>query len=87
MRSFFTFLLFTFYSHNIYVKLENYYSPGELELRLGEFVDYYNNNRYHESINNLTPADVCYGRDYHILKQRELIKTRTMKQKKKNTPL
>src|ERR1700681_2500009 len=32
--------------------------PGQLERRLTEFVDYYNSRRYHESLNNLTPADV-----------------------------
>jgi transposase InsO family protein len=31
------------------VKLENYYSPGELERALARFVEYYNNRRYHES--------------------------------------
>ncbi len=50
------------------VKLENYYLPGDLKLRLKEFVEYYNNNRYHESLNNLTPADVYFGRDKRILK-------------------
>jgi len=36
------------------ILLENYYLPGQLEARLAEFVDYYNNRRYHESLNNLT---------------------------------
>ena len=40
------------------ILLENYYLPGHLEQRLAEFVDYYNLRRYHESLNNLTPADV-----------------------------
>ena len=34
------------------ILLENYYLPGQLEARLGEFVDYYNSRRYHESLNN-----------------------------------
>ena len=33
---------------------------------------------YHESINNLTPADVYFGRGQSILKQRERIKRKTM---------
>ena len=40
------------------VLLENYYLPGQLESALAHFVDYYNHERYHESLNNLTPADV-----------------------------
>ena len=36
--------------------------PVELIYRLNEFVDYYNNNRYHESLQNVTPADVYFGR-------------------------
>jgi transposase InsO family protein len=35
------------------VKLEHYYRPEELEAHIDEFVDYYNNQRYHESLNNL----------------------------------
>jgi hypothetical protein len=44
------------------ILLENYYLPGQLEQRLAEFVDYYNLRRYHESLDNLTPADVYFGR-------------------------
>lgn len=40
------------------VKLHHYYSPEELEKALEEFVNKYNNERYHESLQNLTPADV-----------------------------
>jgi len=65
------------------VKLENYYLPGDLINRLEEFVDHYNNHRYHESLQNLTPADVYFGRDQEILKQRELIKKKTMKKRRK----
>ena len=65
------------------VKLENYYMPGDLINRLEEFVDYYNNRRYHESINNVTPSDVYFGRDKELLKQREIIKQNTMKKRRK----
>ena len=40
------------------VKLDNYYCPEELESALEKFVYTYNNERYHESLQNLTPADV-----------------------------
>jgi putative transposase len=49
------------------ILLENYYLPGQLEARLAEFVAYYNHCRYHESLNNLTPADVYCGRGQSIL--------------------
>jgi putative transposase len=41
---------------------ENYYLPGQLEQSIGEFVAYYNDCRYHDSLHNLTPADVYFGR-------------------------
>lgn len=56
------------------IKLHNYYSPSELEEAINNWVNYYNYNRYHESIDNLTPADVYFGRGEHILEQRKIIK-------------
>ena len=41
-----------------------------LERQTRDFVDYYNNARYHESLGNLKPADVYFGRAEPILKQR-----------------
>jgi len=60
------------------ILLENYYLPGELERRISQFVDYYNHERYHESLDNLTPADVFYGRGQQILNKRENIKSKTL---------
>ena len=60
------------------ILLENYYLPGDLERQIAAFVDHYNNHRYHESLGNLTPADVYFGRAEQILKQREEIKRKTM---------
>ena len=65
------------------ILLENYYLAGELEARIGHFVDYYNSARYHESLNNLTPADVYYGRGESILARRERIKLNTMAMRRK----
>ena len=45
----------------------NYYLPGQLKHSIGEFVEHYNNGRYHESLDNLTPADVYFGRAPAIL--------------------
>jgi transposase InsO family protein len=58
--------------------LENYYFPNELEDRIRQFIDYYNHERYHESLNNLTPADVYSGRGQFILNEREKIKRRAL---------
>jgi putative transposase len=65
------------------VKLDNYYSPEELKKAIGEFIHYYNHQRYHEAINNLTPADVYHGKKETILKQRWQIKQRTLQLRKK----
>ena len=61
------------------ILLENYYLPGDLEQKVGNFVAYYNHLRYHESIGNLTPADVYFGRGQTILLERERIKRDTIK--------
>jgi putative transposase len=60
------------------ILLEYYYGPSELEDQISIFVDYYNNNRYHEALNSVTPADVYYARDFKILERREQIKQKTM---------
>ena len=36
-------------------------STEELETRTGKIVNDYNHERYHEPLDNLTPADVYYG--------------------------
>jgi transposase InsO family protein len=60
------------------VLLENYYLPGDLEAQIEAFVADYNHRRYHESIDNLTPADVYFGRGPAILAERERIKRQTI---------
>lgn len=60
------------------ILLENYFLPGDLKAQIGKFVTYYNHRRYHESLNNLTPADVYFGRAQTILQQRERIKLKTI---------
>jgi len=60
------------------VLLENYYLPGDLEAQISAFVEHYNHRRYHESLGNLTPADVYFGRGEAILMERERIKRQTI---------
>jgi transposase InsO family protein/transposase-like protein len=64
--------------------LEHYYSPDELRKRLTEWVDYYNHQRYHESLDNVRPADAYWGRQDQILAQRQKIKQLTMSQRRKS---
>lgn len=60
------------------ILLDNHYFPGELEDEIRRFIDYYNHERYHESLSNLTPADVLYGRGQEILERRRQIKRNTL---------
>ena len=64
------------------ILLENYFLPGDLKGQIGEFITHYNHRRYHESLQNLTPADVYFGRGQLILQQRERIKRNTINQRR-----
>jgi transposase InsO family protein len=64
------------------VKLQHYYFPWELEAALRDFVAYYNNERYHESLDNVTPADVYFGKQHAVLSERAKIKRLTMRKRK-----
>jgi putative transposase len=64
------------------VLFENYYLPGDLEQKIADFISHYNHVRYHESIANLTPADVYFGRGQTILLEREKIKHKTFKNRR-----
>ena len=65
------------------VLLENYYLPVDLKARIGEFVVYYNTQRYHESLKNLTPEDVYTGRGQVVLNRRRRIKQKTLAQRRR----
>jgi len=60
------------------IKLQNYYSPSELERAIAEWAEYYNNQRYHESLENVTPADVYFGREREIIKKRNKLKEQSL---------
>ena len=64
------------------VLLENYFLPGPTRGRRRAFVDHYNHRRYHESLGNLTPADVYFGRGQAILEAREKIKKLTIRNRR-----
>jgi putative transposase len=63
------------------VTLRNYYLPDELEREIERFVEYYNHRRVHESLQNLTPADVYHGRGREILTARQRIKAQTLRER------
>ena len=66
------------------INLHNYYSPSELDQAIGEWVEYYNNCRYHESLDNLTPADVYDGRGEQILELIRNIKLNSLENRRIN---
>jgi transposase InsO family protein len=61
------------------ILLENYFLPSDLEAHIAAFVGHYNHQRYHESLNNVTPADVYTGRGQIILLEREKTKRSKMR--------
>jgi transposase InsO family protein len=64
------------------ILLENYFLPGDLEFQIKAFVEYYNHQRYHESLNNVTPADAYFGKAEAIIQQRERIKRQTIEHRR-----
>ena len=66
------------------ILLENYYLPGDLENQISAFVDRSNNQRYHESIGNVTPADAYFGRHTAIIEKRKKIKKLTTQNRRLN---
>ena len=64
------------------VKLNTFFFPWELEQAVADFVVYYNTQRYHESLDNLTPETVFLGRQVEVLTQRDRIKQQTLQQRR-----
>jgi putative transposase len=64
------------------ILLNNYYFPRELEEQITAVVENYNSRRLHESLSNLIPADVYYGRGQDILEKRKRIKNLTIQNRR-----
>ena len=62
--------------------MENYFLPGDLDVQIGALVEHYNHRRYHESLDNVTPADAYFGKVEAIFKQRETIKRQTIQHRR-----
>ena len=55
-------------------------------IAIAEWVEYYNNQRYHEALENVTPADVYFGRDKEIIKKRDKLKEQTLALRRQQYP-
>ena len=64
------------------ILLNTFFFPWELEQATADFVAYYNTQRYHESLDNLTPEDVFLGHTQEVLTQRKVIKQLTLQQRR-----
>ena len=53
-------------------------SPNRLRAAIAQFVDHYNQRRYHEALDNVTPDDVYYGHKAAILARRKQLQVRTL---------
>jgi putative transposase len=60
-----------------------YFFPWELEQAITAFVTYYINERYHESLDNMTPADVFFGRVQEVKNKHEETKQKTLEQRRR----
>ena len=64
------------------VKLYKYDCPNSLKEEIGKFISNYNQKRYHESLGNVTPDDVFYGRREKIIKVRNEKRRLTLEMRK-----
>jgi putative transposase len=62
--------------------LEHHYFPWQLEQAIGAFVEHYNQQRYHEALGNITPADMFFGRAAQVEDARAAVKRRTLSQRR-----
>ena len=56
--------------------------PGNLEDSITDFVNYYNNRRYHKALGNVTPSDVLDGRSEQILQKRKEVQPQTFQRRR-----
>ena len=67
-----------YYLSTVIDDYSRYIIHWELCSSMDEWVDYYNEKRFHESLDNLTPKDVYLGQGEKIKKIREIIKQKSI---------
>jgi len=60
------------------INLVPYEMPGELKEAIKAFIEYYNYQRYHEGLGDVTPYDVYTGRHLEVIQRRKEVKNRTL---------
>jgi len=60
-----------------------YEVPTDLEAAIAAFVSYYNYQRYHMALGNVTPADVLNGRRTGILQRRKEVQFQTIERRRR----
>ena len=65
------------------IQLQNFAFPWDPEREIGRFVDDYDHQRHHDSLDNATPADVYFGRAKEVLTRREEIKRQTLEERRR----
>jgi putative transposase len=59
-----------------------YEMPRELREAIRAFIEYYNYQRYHEGLGNVTPYDVYTGRYLAIMQKRKEVKSKTLQERR-----
>ena len=57
-------------------------SPDELKNEVASFVGWYNSQRYHEALSNVTPDDIYFGKCEEILKRHLELKEKIILERK-----
>ena len=65
------------------IHLQVWECPNKLKEEIGRFIKFYNSKRYHESLGNVTPDDVYFGRRDKIIEDRKNKKLKTMRYRRK----